>query len=122
MADRVLTWYIDQIEGDGTTAGPVYCLDKNYDLRSAKVRLHAKKAPDAGVLTVDIKDDGVSVFSTASGFPALQKSRQQEEEWDDFSDSLRRIEKFSFVSLDIRSSGGAKGITVSLELNEDESG
>lgn len=120
MADRILSWYVDTIVGDGTNAGAVHCLDKDYTLHHAVVRLHAKQAPDAGVLEIDIKDDGVSIFS--GRFPNLQKSRQKEEEWDDFSDTVRRMEKYSFISLDIRAPAGAKGISVSLELLEEAGG
>lgn len=118
--DRVLTWYIDTLTGDDTEEGPVYIMDRDYDLTTAVVRVHAKHAPDAGVMRVDIMDDGTSIFTTR--FPALQKGRDTLEEWDDFTDPTAsndadRIERFSLVSLKFLESSGAKGVTVSLELN-----
>ena len=120
MADRILTWFIDQPLDGNQAQGPVHCLGTGYSLRDAVVRIHAQKAPDSGVMTVDIQDDGISIFG--SRLPSLQKTRTQEEEWDDFDDSLSRMDRFSFISLIFNNSAGAKGITVSLELNEEEGG
>ena len=121
MATRYLEWYVDNITGDGTFQGMVHCVDMDYTLTHAKVRIHAKQAPDAGVMSVDIKDDGVSIFD-GSRYPNLQKGRQSEEDWDAFSTTASRIEQFSYVSLDILNSAGAKGISVTLELEEEAAG
>src|SRR3990167_7795561 len=61
MADRIITWYLPEVTGDGTSQGATYCLDQSYVL-PAKVRIHADIAPAGEDLEVDIKDDGVSIF------------------------------------------------------------
>ena len=53
MADRILTWYLPEVTGDGTNQGATYCLDKSYAL-PAVVRIHAQRAPAGGDLVVDI--------------------------------------------------------------------
>jgi len=63
MADRILNWYLDEITGDGTNQGATYCMDVGYAL-PARVRIYAKRVPEAGDLLIDIKEDGESIFGT----------------------------------------------------------
>ena len=110
MADRILTWYIESLVGDGTSAGPVFVMDRDY--RPHVVRVHAKRCPDAGHLSLDVKDDGVSIFGL---LPKLTKGQTSEDVAEDFQPNADTIAKYSLVSLDLNSSG-ASGITVQLEL------
>lgn len=107
---RYLDWYIHVLEGDNTSVGPVYVLDRDHQPRVA--RIHAKRAPDAGDLTFDIKDDGVSIFSLA---PRLKKGTKKEELAEDFKPSAAAMKKYSVITLDLTPNGAA-GITVHLEL------
>ncbi len=111
MADRILTWYVDEVVGDGTHQGPTFILDRDYDLPGI-VRIYAGDVPDANVLQVDIKDDGVSLFTSK---PTVHKKQHSQDWWENFDDSLHFMEKYSLISLDV-TSGGAKKITVQLEL------
>lgn|SRR3990167_693140 len=125
MADRIMTWHIAGLIGDGVSQGPAYVLDKDYALPGV-VRLYAQRAPGYDSLRVDIKADGVSLFEDAIGarpasVPSLQKGRSIEEHWDSFRDSLRRVDRFSVITCDVLDSGGAADITVSLELDEADS-
>ena len=120
MADRVLTWHVENHTGDDTEEGPVFIMDRDYDLTNAVVRVYAKIPPGNAPMRVDILDDGVSIFE--SRYPTLQKGRQLLEEWDDFKDPTStndadRIARFSAVSLKFLEPSGAKGITITLELN-----
>lgn len=112
MADRILTWYVDQPEAGSVSQGQIFCLDQDYQL-PAVVRFYAKSAPDAADLVLDIKDDGVSIFTNK---PTLQKGQSGQDWWEDFDPSLHNMEKYSWVSLEFSQTGGAKGITVQLEL------
>lgn len=114
MADRILTWYIPEVVGDGTRQGPTFCMERDY--HPQHVRIYAADAPDADNLEVDIKDDGVSICTNK---PVLLKGQKSEEMGEDFSTNADNvIEKYSWVSLDISQSGGAKKITVQLEVTE----
>lgn len=112
MADRILTWYIEDPKLDGSDDGIVYLLEQSYAL-PGKVRILTKKAPDGGDLQVDIKGDGVSIFSQ---LPTIPKGQSLDLDWDDFDDDQTLMVQYSKVSLEIPQSGGAKGISVSLEL------
>lgn len=119
MADRILTWYLETLTGDGTNQGPSYVLDQSYTPNS--VRVHAKRAPGYDSLRVDIKADGISIFPAAiragvAGVPSVQKGSQLEDHWDSFADAPTLAE-FTVVTLDVLDSGGASGITVTLELD-----
>jgi hypothetical protein len=119
MADRILTWYIDTLTGDSLSAGPVFVLDRAYHPRV--VRIYAKRVPDAGHLSFDIKDDGESIFPNDT--PFLPKGLNLEEVAEDFvSGEDVTLERYSVITLDLTSPNGAAGITVHLELDaaEDE--
>lgn len=115
MADRILNWYIEEVLGDGTNQGPSFYLENNYSL-PAEVRVYAGKSPDSTDLQIDIKDDGVSLFTN---LPTLQKGANGLDWWEDFNDDLTLMAKYSLITLDITQSGGAKKITVQLELNKE---
>lgn len=119
MADRTFVWHMDTLTGDGTNQGPSYILDQDYAL-PGMVRLYAKRAAGNDDLRVDIKANGVSIFEAGRG-PMLQKGRQLEEEYDSFLDTIRRLDRYSVLTCDVTNSGGASGITVSLELDAAES-
>jgi hypothetical protein len=110
VADRILTWYMHVLEGDNTSVGPVYVLDRDYQPRT--VRVHVKRAPDARDMTFDIKDDGVSIFTV---LPRLVKGQTSEDVAEDFLPSASTMAKYSLVTLDLYPAGAA-GITVQLEL------
>ena len=44
MADRIISWFFENEERDGTAMGATYCLDQSYVL-PAKVRMSARQAP-----------------------------------------------------------------------------
>lgn len=113
MADRILNWWIDQPVPDGTAQGPAHCLDRDYIPRA--LRFHVGKIPDGGVLEFDIRAAGVSLFSRA---PTLFKGLSDEDWWEDFKDPAPVLEKYSWVSLHMVTTGGAKQISVQLELDE----
>ncbi len=115
MSDKTLVWYLEEIQRDGTRQGPTFILDEDYGLPGV-VKIHAAGAPDADDLIIDIKDDGVSVFTKQ---PRLQKTHTSDE-WEEFNFSLSKMEKDSLISLDVVQSGGAKRVTVQLELDKDE--
>lgn len=108
---RHLVWYVHTLEGDHTSQGPVFTLDRDYQPRT--VRVHVKRAPDAGDLTLDIKDDGSSIFG--STLARLKKGQTSEDVADDFYPTTATMARYSLVSLDLYPAG-ASGITVQLEL------
>tara|TARA_Y100000310_G_scaffold269077_1_gene282026 strand:+ start:803 stop:1171 length:369 start_codon:yes stop_codon:yes gene_type:complete len=112
--DRFLTWYSESTIGDGTSTGPVYIMDRDYQPRV--VRVHAKRVPDATHLELDIKDDGASIFSNTV---RLAKNSNAEDVAEDFKPSATTIKRYSAVSLDL-TPNGAHGVTVTLELVAEE--
>ena len=121
MADRIFGWFVEEPKGNGTSEGMIFLLEKSYVL-PGKVRIFTDKAPDGNNLEIDIQyktnisDNWVSIFST---LPTLiQHVEKLDDTWDDFDDSLTLIDQFSWVRLTIPQTGGAKRISVSLELNE----
>ena len=115
MSDRVLTWFIGAVEGDGTSQGPSYVLDDDYE--PVACFLIGKQAADKNGVEVDIKADGVSIFDTR---PTLDQGETNNEAFgDDFTGASGHLGEDSVVTLDVLT-GGA-GITVSLELDRLES-
>ena len=113
MADRILTWYLEGIIGDGLEQGPIFYADEDY--MPIGLRVMVKRVPDSSDLTFDIKDDGVSVLYQKA---RLGKGGETEEDADTFPQNLTAIEKGSLISLDVTPSG-AKGITIQLELEKE---
>jgi len=112
MADRILTWYFENIDRDGTEQGPAYYMDADY-VPSA-IRVLARRVADAGNLTFDIKDDGVTILARRG---ALVKGDASEPDAEEFPHNPATILADSVVTLDVTPSG-AKGITVHLELDK----
>ncbi len=112
-ADRILSWYIENPKNTGSE-GMTYALDRSYALPGI-VRIHAGIVPENDDLEIDIKDDGSSIFTN---LPALDKGESSTEE-DDFNIGLSLMEQFSLVTLEIPQSGGAKQISVTLELQHE---
>lgn len=118
MADRILDFHAETIIGDGTNQDRAYILDRDYSPRV--LRVHARRAPDATDLQIDIKDDGVSIFTNR---PSLQKGENTQDWWEDFKTTGNEpavMEKYSVITFDVTQPAGAKGITVSLELKAEE--
>lgn len=109
-ADRVLTWYFENIDRDGTEQGPAYYADRDYT--PTAVRVLARLAPDAAALTFSIKDDGVTIFART---PRLEKGNTQDDDAEEFPKNPPTIKEGSVVTLDV-TPNGAKGITIHLEL------
>ncbi len=108
---RHLVWHIDRLEGDNTSLGPVFTLDRDYTPRA--VRVHCKTAV-GGDMRIDIKDDGASIFRS---LPRVTKGSQDELGDDSFSATT--LAKYSLVTLDIPTNATG-GTTVTLELTSDE--
>ncbi len=114
MADRILTWYVENPKNTGSEGASFY-LDRSYALPGV-VRIYAGIQPDGGTLQVDIKDDGTSIFSN---LPTVSKNTNGQDWWEDFDEDLSLMEQFSLVTLEIPQSSGAKEITVLLELQHE---
>ena len=73
-------------------------------------------------MTVDIRDDGVSIFT--SNYATLTKGENLEEQAEDYEDIHPVIEDGSVISFHIIDKAGAEGITGQLELESlnDEDG
>ena len=113
MADRILTWYLEDIVGDGTEQGPTYYMDKDYT--PVALRIVARRVPDAGNLTFDVKDDGVSILTQRA---LLAKGDRSDEDAEQFPLNPATIAEGSLVTLDVTSMG-AHGISIHLELDAD---
>lgn len=112
-ADRILTWFFENIDRDGTEQGPSYYIDRDYT--PIGVRVLARRAPDAAALTFTIKDDGVTIFART---PRMEKGDTQEDDAEEFPKNPPSIKEGSIVTLDV-TPNGAKGISVHLELRAD---
>jgi hypothetical protein len=114
MADRILTWYIEE-PFSGETQGATFCLDKDY--YPICVRAYTSQPSDSGDLLIDILDDGVSILTNQA---AIQPNQSELDWFEDFNEAI--LDKYSFISLKL-TPNGAKRITVQLELeilDEDE--
>jgi len=126
---RYLTWYVETPSENKTREGPTFILDKDYDLKA--VRMYATRAPDGDDLEVDILDDGSTIFGSTTtntdGYvgtvsytakanrPILIPGEHDEDEFDAFRQQ-DYMEEGSQVYLQFVSTGGAKGVTVTLEI------
>lgn len=86
MADRILEWYIPTMEGDGTNIGASYIMDLDY--RPRAVRAHAKNPPGSDQLRFDIKDDGSSIFGTATVITETEEIREASIEYNTLAVSV----------------------------------
>ena len=125
MSDRVLVWHIP--DSPYGLSLPRYYMDADY----AKVglRVYAEVAP-VGDVSVDIRADGVSIFAndpqtrfsvlgqrttTPTSTIILMKGENSEEDAEDFS--AASLEAGAWVSCHPVNLAGARGVTISLELD-----
>jgi len=109
---RQLIWHIPHARGDDGSQGPVYYAEHDYSADA--LRLYARTAPGGGDLTVDIRDDGESIFT--SNYATLNKGGNLEEHAEDYPSPSPMIEEGSVISFHIIRTGGAEDITAQLEL------
>lgn len=111
---RHLTWHREHPNANGEREGAVYYADQA--LTPGHIRLHARKAPDAGDLQVDIRADGTSILS---GFYArITQGNTIEEEAELYDDNPPSIAEGAEITFHIISSGGAEDITCTLEADD----
>lgn len=110
MSKQIVTWFIENVERDGTEQGHTFYADQDYV--PSGLRLMARQAPDTSAMTCDIKDDGTTILSQTARLPVGIES---EGDADEFPNNPPTILAGSLVTLDLVA-GGAKGITVQLEL------
>lgn len=129
MADRVLTWHFPE---GGDKSQPTYYAETDYEPMA--VRIIADVAPASGDCQVDIFDDGVSIFSNnaahyvyvsstqrersdpANTYVILPEGDNLEADAEDFAPGY--IEAGSLVTCALGSTGGARNVTVHLELSK----
>ena len=111
---RILVWHIPEgrVKAGTVSQGPVYYADHDYAPEA--LRLYAQRAPDGGDLKVDIRDDGVSIFT--GNYAALNKGGNLEEHAEDFPSALPLIAEGSVISFHIINKAGAEDITGQLEM------
>ena len=109
---RILSWHVPQIRGDSGSQGVVHYAEADY--APGAMRLYARKAPDGGDLTVDVRADGVSIFT--SNYAALNKGANLEENAEDYPGVVPEISEGAAISLHIISSGNAEDISAHLEV------
>ena len=113
MADRILVWYMENIDRDGVDMGPAFYIEQDYT--PVAVRVMARRSADASNLQFTIKDDGVTIFSRQG---TLTKGATLDDAAEELPKNPPRIAEGSLVTLDV-TPNGAKGITVQLELDKD---
>lgn len=137
MADRTLVWTIEKSEGNPTHMMPAYYMEAEYE--PVAVRIYAHTAPVTSA-TFEIYDDGVSIMNDSAWNYAAYRANTQaysevrtielpagansDEMAEDFSETP--IEAGSWVTCSLTNDGGARKITVLMDLerisegNEDE--
>jgi hypothetical protein len=121
MADRILTWHIPGpvasvaglVEpGTKVNVGAEFVADCDYV--PVRVLVLVQTMPVSGLLTVDVNDDGVSIFDFVPSLGAGHTQREADLFLDDPT-----IEEGSVITLDIDAVPvGATDLTVHLELRE----
>jgi hypothetical protein len=126
MAERILTWHYSE----PNQPLPAFYADEDYE--KVAVRIYAEVAPNAGDFEVDIFDDGVSIFSNraatfndtnkndsysdpADTKVAMHKGDTAEVDAENFTSDL--IDEGSWLTCVVYGTGGAKNVTIHLELN-----
>lgn len=112
MADRVLNWYIETLADNAYSDGPVHILDQAYV--PTRLKVHVKRAADAGNFSLDIRADGVSILPHDNA--ALGKGQLSELDFEDFAPLGPELPAHSLMTLHLTHPNGAAGISVSLEL------
>lgn len=122
MADLILSWHIPGVLSETgvveVNTGIEYTLDKNYVPSRVILRLKTAGASDGDSCTIDINDDGVSIFDVN---PTIGQGLT-EVVWSSFDDALIQLKKDSVITLDIDSVSGVTSgadLTVQLDLVED---
>ncbi len=128
MSDRVLIWHEKDQTSSIDRIGPTFYIDANMVPKS--VRIHAVNAPVNGDVEVTIYDDGVSIFKNHLGTIPINGNityiseaktvtlpKGQNFETDAESFDISEIAEGSWVHCIVNESGGAKNITVQLELD-----
>ena len=110
---RYLVWHVPQVRGDDGSQGPVFYADHDYT--PGALRLHARLAPNGADLVVDIRVDGESILTDK--YAALNKGANLEEHAEDYPSREPMIAEGSVISFHIISTGGAEGITGTLEVD-----
>ncbi len=129
MADRTLIWSAKRCDGNPTTMLPAYYIEVDYE--PVAVRIYAESAPGIEEAVFEIYDDGVSIMSdiafryltyisntaTYRGTytTKLPKGANSDEMAEDFN--ATPIKVGSWVTCAIKADGGARNITVQLDLN-----
>lgn len=111
---RYLIWHIPHglARGGDASQGPVFYADHDYTPEA--FRLYAQRAPEGGDLKVDIRADGVSIFS--SEYATLNRGGNLEEHAEDYPAAEPSIAEGSAISFHIIEKAGAEGITGQLEI------
>ena len=108
--NRILVWYF------GGAEQPSYYMEKDYTI--GQTIIYAANPPvDTGLL-IDIKDDGVSIF-TGDATAILPGGENLNSEAEDYPEDTV-IEEGSIVTCEIVDANGAGLITVQLELSSEE--
>ncbi|KKM85257.1 hypothetical protein LCGC14_1290900 [marine sediment metagenome] len=122
MADLILTWHIPGVLSETGVAesntGVEYTLDKDYVPERVILRLKTAAASSGTPCTIDINDDGSSIFDVN---PTIGQGLT-EVVWDSFASSLIKMKKDSVITLDIdqiSSTTYGRDLTVQLDLKED---
>ena len=121
MSDRIFTWHEPGVMSEtnvvGTNTKEEYTTDKTYVPERVILRLKTPGATDGDALTIDINDDGASIFDVN---PTIGQGLT-EAIVTSFKSTLVQIAKDSVLTLDIdQVSGTTAGndLTVQLDLAE----
>jgi hypothetical protein len=132
MADKVLTFHTEKVDGNTAYIGAAYYMEA--DCEKVAVRIHAATAPNNGDAQFDIEVEGASIIrdrkdyviqqmgvastfnQTATTTIVLPKGDNYEEMAGDFA-SDAAIEDGSWVRCKLVNANGANNITVQLELD-----
>jgi hypothetical protein len=131
MADKQLIWSTLRYPESGIML-PAYYLENEYE--PVAVRIHADSAPKVEAATIDIFDDGVSIFNdheadsnnlsfnylyqhVPNTTVGIEPEETDELMAEDFRDDLT-LEAGSWITCKMYSDGGARNVTVILELNK----
>ena len=110
---RILVWSVFQPHGHQVAQGPAYYAEHDYEPDAC--RLYARIAPSGGDLKVDIRADGVSIFT--SNYAALNKGGNLEEHAEDYPTPAPLIAEGSVVTFHIIELNGAVEVTCQLEMD-----
>jgi len=121
MADLILTWHIPGVLSEtGVVEGNTlteYTLDKDYEPERVILRLKTPGDSSGTSCTIDINDDGVSLFdinpTIGQGLTSVIR--------DSFGKTITALEKDSVITLDVDSVSPTRSgsdLTIQLDLVE----